>query len=132
MKILIVVEKSMTELQRVILLVILWVAMFIGLIIVATLLPSKAHAHSEGDMHYDNECCHNEDCAPVLQQTPAHGGLIMETKHGKVYVPNDLPKFKIKKSTDGRFHVCQRRFTIYDKNDPYSASILCVYYPELY
>jgi hypothetical protein len=65
--------------------------------------PARAHDW------YPKECCSNHDCAPVesvSQLVPAGGGLpllVVTSKFGRANIPHDFP---IRKSKDGRMHIC--------------------------
>lgn len=63
-------------------------------------------AHNDGDMWYPTECCHGQDCAPVLEAKPLpEGAWLVRSVHGSVLIPAD---FKRRDSQDGRMHVCMR------------------------
>lgn len=72
-----------------------------ALLIVAQ--PVEAHKADSG-MVYDHECCHDTDCAEVIQGVRNFdGSLTVTTKHGKATFPKDYP---MRESKDGKFHAC--------------------------
>jgi hypothetical protein len=73
--------------------------LIIGLLyaLTVTLISSATvHAHS----WYPIECCHNQDCAPIVKED----NHTVTTSHGTVTVP---PGFKpIRPSQDEKSHAC--------------------------
>lgn len=86
---------------------------------------SQLQAHS----WYDMECCHERDCAPVVEMKEFPEGTLMSTEHGTALVPHNLPLAKRKASRDEKYHLCQRRDPQKAKVDPSGATVYCVYYP---
>lgn len=101
---------------------------------------SPVLAHSDGEMTYPIECCHQMDCAPVdkVEIVPstkfAAAGMgyapklglpaqtIVTTKHGTAVVPEDLPAKSRYESKDGRMHACIRHTAT-------GLKVICVFYP---
>ncbi len=102
-------------------------AVLVG-ISIALLLSYSALSHS----WYDNDCCHDQDCAPVIQpiETDKDGNQKMTTKHGTVTI---TPSFKQNRdSRDNQIHVCMRDVSKYDEFNFTGQSQfvpICVYYP---
>ena len=82
------------------------IGMFIlFLIFVMWAQPTSAHEHD--GMVYDSWCCNNKDCAPADVKFLDNGQLQATTKHGTaLFDLRTMPKFRIKPSTDGRYHAC--------------------------
>jgi hypothetical protein len=95
------------------------------------LLVNPAVAHDDGTMHYDMECCHDMDCAPVERMQYVAGAyfdiegtkheepirhLVVTTRHGTASVPAGM---KRRHSTDGRVHACIR-----------AGAVVCIYLPD--
>ena len=79
---------------------------------------------AEADSWYPRECGPAYDCAPIEKLTlhaPAGGGppqLVVTSKNGKAVVPQTFP---VRKSKDGRPHVCMRY-------DPFgSMEVICLF-----
>lgn len=96
---------------------------------------TAAHAHSDGDMVYDLECCYDKDCGPVLKMEKNELGDLMTTKHGTVLVnSNLLESHRRRVSKDGRWHVCMRPRAEYEEQSYPGVNYvpICVYFPQLY
>ena len=71
-------------------------------------LGSCAQAHEHDGMVYDSWCCNNQDCS-VAEDVKflGDGKLQVTTKHGTaLFDLRTIPAFRIKPSTDGRYHAC--------------------------
>lgn len=83
--------------------------------------PVLAHDHQTRDgtviTWYDNHCCNNKDCAPVVSMTPAAGGFVMRNEHGATALVTDDAKRL--PSKDMRWHTCVNSLN----------ALLCVYEP---
>jgi hypothetical protein len=91
---------------------------FLACVLIA-LCATLALAHSDGHMQYDQECCHNLDCAPVIRSQvmpgPSYAGITggnqslpvlwVQTIHGRAPVTSET---KRKESKDARNHACIR------------------------
>lgn len=106
----------------------IYIALFIVIsFFIVIFISSDAKSHTEGMIHYDYECCSNQDCAPLLKTEKSENGDLMTTKHGSVFVAQgDL--FLKKKSPDGGIHVCMAP----PFDGQLSTHVICIYYPELY
>lgn len=84
----------------------------IGVFFVAVLMAFAALAHD----WYDEWCCNNKDCAPVISMKPYQGGFLLRTKHGTAFLPKDWQEdllrkqrkhtFEVKESKDFQNHAC--------------------------
>jgi hypothetical protein len=92
-------------------------ALAVILSLIGALLVGRGAWVTPGHAHdwYPMECCHEQDCAPVISATseveatadalmPAQ--LVVTTKFGTVAVPHG---FERKPSPDGRMHACIRK-----------------------
>ena len=51
--------------------------LFAALLLISTTLPTSSHQAPSG-WEYDRDCCHNQDCAPILKED----GDTVTTVHG--------------------------------------------------
>lgn len=90
----------------------------------ATTLPAGSASQADANSLYPRECGPAYDCAPIeefAREVPAGGGvpqLVVISKTGKAVVPQSFP---VRKSKDGRPHVCMRY-------DPFgSMEVICLF-----
>lgn len=99
-----------------------------GLLIFCWILFMNAFGHEAGPgWQYDMECCHDQDCAPVIKAEissystvyglvpPVLSPMTVTTIHGTGDVPNDMPR---RISKDARMHACIR-----------NGIVICIYVP---
>ena len=89
--------------------------------------PAKPHTHVEADgttiSWYPKECCHEGDCRPIAQISPAPQGLWMTTTDGFTVLIG--PQDKRRPSRDLRWHVCVG----VDDVDNITPRITCIFEP---
>jgi hypothetical protein len=93
-------------------------------VLIWLLVSDVAHGHG----WYDLDCCHDNDCAPVLSMEKSEQGDILTSKYGSVLISPDFDPKRRRQSKDDQYHVCMRPVTI-------GSTLmipLCVYYPPLY
>ncbi len=106
--------------------------MLAGLLVISWIGPAKSHSW------YDEDCCDQHDCAPVISMSfnKANNNWTMTTKHGTAVFNMKNKSVSHRFSQDGQVHACM--FT-----DMYSADglggasqgknsvfyIRCVYWP---
>jgi hypothetical protein len=108
-----------------------WCAVKLAAVALATALtiaPAVAvHDPSKPDYEYPQECCLDQDCAPVVSWSfvaadpdglPA---MVIETIHGTAIVPHDFPR---RDSKDHRMHACLKLF---DTNP--ATRLICFFVP---
>ena len=93
-----------------------------------TIAPAAAvHDPSKPDYAYPQECCLDQDCAPVVSWSfvAADPGvlpvMVIETIHGTALVPHDFPR---RDSKDHRMHACLKLF---DTNP--ATRLICFFVP---
>lgn len=94
-------------------------ALLCGIRYAAGATPPLTLVHADGQQIYDWLCCANHDCQPV------DASSVDVTASGWVYKPTgEIVPFedssRIKRSDDGRFHVCRP-----------PSGLRCIYIPSL-
>lgn len=109
------------------------IGIFVSIVLLFMFLATEAvRSHSDGEMHYDMDCCSDNDCAPVTEIIKQESGEMFVSKHGTVHV---LPTDRVHRrpSKDTRFHICMRDASQFEKNnDSRTKRPICIYYPTLY
>ncbi len=110
-------------------------------VFIATAQDTDPHAEMDHSSHnskhwYDNDCCHERDCAPAILflQNKADLTEFAKTKHGEVVITQDFPVTKRRESKDHQVHVCMRAASDDEKvSMPHKTTTgmiaICVYYP---
>jgi hypothetical protein len=89
------------------------------LLAVSPAIPVSAHEAHSG-MKYDQECCHDNDCAPAIESHQEGMDLVITTIHGTMRVTPGMTWVKRLPSTDGKLHGCQY---------PTTHIPICIYLP---
>lgn len=104
---------------------------FLFIVLSTLAIAQEKHDLNDPNHWYDWYCCHQQDCAPIIDWHEVEGGWIITNKQNLMaFLPKDYmtnSQITVKPSKDGEYHACINPDM--RKASDKKGRVICVYVP---